>query len=528
MPDDPREEKIRRLIKQATKTKEPAGTSTKAAPNGPDHPKPPLELERQAPPSRALPQHDRLDELNHRYSVVNEAGKVWVFEWRLDPALGRQVLDRFSFADFRRLYENERIEVVLGKKIVSKSIADVWLASPARRQYLDGVIFDPTEKSPATYMNLWRGFAVEPKPGDWSLMRTHIELVICNGNAEHADYVFDWLARLFQEPNSAGEVALVVRGPKGCGKGIFGRWVTAAFGHHGLQIYNSVQLVGRFNEHLRDCVVLFGDEAFYAGDKQHEGVLKGLVTEPLIAIEGKYQRVVVVRNMLHLILASNAEWVIPATSDERRYCVFDVPDYHCGDLPYFADLVKEMESGGLAAMVYDLRRRDLSAFNVRVVPQTSGLTKQKTLSLDSAERWWLAVLARGFVWKSRYGAPYFQRWHEFYSTELLHRSYVQWCQENRPRDPKRREEIGRLLTKIYQSSRPRGEYPVYEVDAVDLRQTESHYTSDGLLVKGKPLDEIAIVMQERTPGYYLGNLDQARHQFTEKYTDLDKEWDAFG
>jgi hypothetical protein len=375
-------------------------------------------------------------DFNRRYSVVNEAGKVWVFEWREDPVMHREVLDRISHADFRRLYENRRIDVVLGKAIVSKSVADLWLAHPARRQYLAGVTFDPTRKAPPEYMNLWRGFAVEPKPGDWGLMRDHIQRVICSGVPEYADYVLSWIARAFQLPSQPGEVALVLRGKKGIGKGIFGSWFFKAFGQHGIPLISPTQLVGRFNEHLRDCVALFADEAFFAGDKQHEGVLQGLITEPLLTIEGKYQRVVIVPNMLHIILASNSEWVIPASSVERRYCVFDVADNRRGDFSYFAAIERQMKEGGLAAMLHELLARNISDFEVRAVPQTEALVIQKTLSLSSLERWWLAVLSRGFLWKSRFGADYFRNWQTFYSTELLHRSYLQWCQENRPYDRK--------------------------------------------------------------------------------------------
>jgi hypothetical protein len=181
-------------------------------------------------------------DLNRRYSVVNEAGKVWVFEWRLDPVLGREVLDRISHADFRRLYENDRLQVFTagGPKIIpkTKTRAEWWLTHRARRQYLVGVTFDPTGRAPPGYMNLWRGYAVEPKPGDWSLMRDHIEKVICCGDTKHFCYVLDWITRLVQDPSRPGEVAIVVRGKKGCGKGIFGRWVAKAFGQHGIQIFN--------------------------------------------------------------------------------------------------------------------------------------------------------------------------------------------------------------------------------------------------------------------------------------------------
>ena len=37
-------------------------------------------------------------------------------------------------------------------------------------------------------------------------------------------------------------------------------------GQHALKISNAKHLVGNFNSHLRDCVFLFADEAFFAGD----------------------------------------------------------------------------------------------------------------------------------------------------------------------------------------------------------------------------------------------------------------------
>ena len=71
-------------------------------------------------------------------------------------------------------------------------------------------------------------------------------------------------------------------------------------------------------------MALFADEAFFAGDKQHDGVLKGLITEPTLPIEGKFQNVVEVLNVLHVMIASNSDWIVPASQDERRYCVLDV------------------------------------------------------------------------------------------------------------------------------------------------------------------------------------------------------------
>jgi hypothetical protein len=477
----------------------------------------------------AAQEQDALDQLiadfNANFFIVNEAGKVWVCQWRRDPVIDRDRLEYIRHGEFKKFYENRLLTITLARGAVTKSLAEWWLTAPDRRQYLGGVCFDPTNQAPASYFNLWRGFNVQPKIGDWSLMRNHIIHVICRGNQAHADWVLNWLARLVQYPHLQGEVALVLRGSKGCGKGIVGRWIVALFGRHGLQILNVAHLVGRFNEHLRDLVVLFADEAFFAGDRQHEGILKGLVTEPIMPVEGKYKPVVAVKNMLHVILASNQDWVIPASTDERRYCVFDVPDTYCGNLEYFAAIDHQMQNGGLAAMLDDLLRRDISKFQFRDAPKTEALGVQKLLSLQSVERWWVSVLSRGFLWRSRFGAPYFREWHEFYSTALLDHSYQQWCEENRPYDRKAREALGKFMTKVYQPTRPKlsEQHPVYEIESIreDLRDIA------GAPLRGedlaKKLDEVAIVRKERPTGYQVGNLEAARSRFLECYK-IPAEW----
>jgi len=461
----------------------------------------------------------KLAELNNRYAVVNEAGKVFVFQWRLDPVLGREVLDRIAFDDFKRMFLNRSIEIVNKKgEIESRNLAEWWLRHPRRRQFLGGVTFDPTDRAPPDYMNLWRGFAVEPKPGDWSLMRDHILKVICAGDREHADYVLNWLARLFQHPEENGEIALVMRGPKGAGKSILGSYVARAFKNHGLQIMHASQLTGRFNDHLRDCCVIFADEAFVAGDRMHEGVLKGLITERMFPIEGKYKAVVTTKNMLHIIMASNHDWVVPASTDERRYAVFDVLDTRTGDRAYFRDLAHQMDHGGLAAMIWEMQHRDISNFEVRDVPQTAALAVQKTLSLPPLQQWWLEVLSRGYVLKSRFGTPVFGDWHKGVATQLLVDSHRQWCFENRKNDIANDVAIGRMFTEWYGPSRKIGK----RGEKVPVREVQPVRMSEGDL-----LDNAAVVYQERPKGYEVGELDGAdgaRDTFVAKMPGINVPW----
>jgi hypothetical protein len=423
-----------------------------------------------------------------------------------------------DFADLKKLYQHQKISIPNGQGgNTTKSAADWWLSHHDRRTYDGGVVFDPTGKAPATCWNLWSGFAVEPKPGDWSLMREHVRTVICGGNEEYFQYVIRWAALMFQRPTEPGEVVLVIRGLKGAGKGIFASALVKAWGAHGIHIRDARHLVGNFNAHLRDCVCLFADEAFFAGDKQHESALKGLVTERMIPVEPKFRDLTMAANMLHILMASNADWVVPATHDERRYAVFNATDNRIGDRKYFAAIVKQMDAGGLAAMIYDLLLMDLTDFEVRDVPQSEALADQKKHSMDHLDRWWMEVLERGFIWRSKHGIAEFSEWSEWASTELLNRSYLQWCAENRVMRPMSRIQLGMRMSALYQHERPRGQGIIGEVESA----TRTAGTSDSTMF----LAEDLVIRADRPSGYRLDTLDQARDQF-EAIRAVSGDWKA--
>ena len=438
---------------------------------------------------------------NAKYAVANDTGKAVVIWAVHDPLLKRDRHERASFADFVRFYQNHRFSVTEKaagqEKTVTRSYGKWWLDHPKRRQYLGGLVFDPTGRTSPDTLNLWRGWAVKPAPGDWSLMSAHIHEVICSGRTEISCYVLRWLAHMIQRPDQPGEVAIVMRGLKGTGKGMLGKWLLRLYGQHGLHIVNAGHLTGRFSGHLRDAVLIFADEAFYAGDKQHEGVLKAIITENTLLIEAKYRTPVMAPNTLHLLMASNATWVIPASHDERRYLMLDVAADRKGDAGYFRRLDRQMERGGLAAMLHDLLHLELGDFHPRMVLETAELIEQKLHSLDSLHRWWTAVLDRGFVWRSRFGHRDFLNWDTFVSTELLNQSYRQWCTDNRVVYPEHRETLGRFMAKSYRPLRPRGAWAVYEAESVDREHPEP------------------VVKMNRPHGFEVGDIDTARRVFVE-------------
>lgn len=361
-------------------------------------PRPQQYVARQIQRAREFAIDPMLQQLNERHFVVEDhGGKVLVCSEAYNPAMRRTKLSKQSFAAFRERYLDLRIKVGEDKdgNEVTMPAAEWWLRHPSKRKYLD-IVFAPNQELP-NYYNLWQGFAVEAIPGDCGLFLAHIRENICGGNEEHYQYLVKWMARCVQHPDSPGEVAVVMRGPMGAGKSLFAKQFGAIFGRHFLQVSDSKHLVGSFNAHLRDCVVLFGDEAFYAGDKKHASVLKTLVTEELLVVEGKGVDAEVSPNFIHLILASNSDWLVPAGPQERRYFVLDVTDKRQQQSAYFAAVLDQLNTGGREALLHYLLTLDLTGFDVRAFPRTAALQDQKEHNWNTEEQWWFEKLSDGTV-----------------------------------------------------------------------------------------------------------------------------------
>jgi hypothetical protein len=267
-------------------------------------------------------------------------------------------------------------------------------------------VFEPAgERIINGRLNLWQGWGVDPKRGDWSLMRRHIEEILAGGNKEYIAYLINWLAWTVQHPAERAMVALTFRGKRGTGRSTLGNALIHIFGQHGSHISSARHLVGNFNAHLRDCCFLFADEAFWPGDHAAEGTLKRLITEPDIPIEGKGRDIVWVPNMLHIMFASNDKWIIPAGEHERRFACFDVPDTHMQDEGWFDPLYAQLESGGYGAMLHDLLHHPLGDFHPRRFPRTTTLLDQQAHSLSPEDTWWVELLETGIVWGAKPGRP---------------------------------------------------------------------------------------------------------------------------
>lgn len=346
----------------------------------------------------------QLEEMNAKHAFINTVGgKSMVMCNVYAPVYDKEIIEFRTPDSIKVQYSNKSVELVSGDKIRHVELGTWWVKNSQRREY-QTIIFDPAK--PKEYKgcyNLWGGFSVEPKKGNWKAFKKHIWKILCNKDPVKFKYVMKWFAWAIQNPHERAEVCLVFKGEQGSGKGLVLTQFAEIFGQHGMQIAQREHLTGKFAGHLKTIVFLYADEAYYPGDKEVEGNLKNLITEARVTREAKFMDPVLDKNRLHIVMSSNNKWVIPASHDSRRFFINQIDDRYARRRAteperkrYFTPLWAEMNNGGRAAMLYDLLNYNLRGWHPRDdVPETEELKMQQQMSLSRMEKFVLHFLENG-------------------------------------------------------------------------------------------------------------------------------------
>lgn len=333
--------------------------------------------------------------LNKYFAQLDEGGRVsylWFSEIPQHPATGESFeLALSNQSDSRSWFLGEDISYGSGSEFKTVSVFELWRNHRDRRKLTD-VIFDASDDCRPLSLNLWFGYGCKPIEGDISLFKGFIVDVVCGDepNPEAAsEELIKLLAWKFQNPTERPEKALVIRGRKGTGKNVFVEILCQMMGWAYCRITASRDdLFGRFNAHLQHTAVMVLNEAFWRGHNGEEAILKQLITENSMPVERKYGAKSSAKNCLMIIMMANAEWVIPASEDERRFVVYEMTSSYQQNTAYFAKLYDyQYKSGGNEALLYHLLNYQLDGWHPRDMQDTKGLAAQKLYSRDLVEQW---------------------------------------------------------------------------------------------------------------------------------------------
>lgn len=338
-----------------------------------------------------------LADFNKRHAVIDDGGETKVLTERRDPDTGR-LLD----------YKLSTVASFINMRLNRKREVDAWLAHDKARRYQhgfkyapypyeEGVAWSPDRGVPPGYYNLWRGFAVTPRHDiQPTRILDHIRGRWCRGDSEYFEYVVNWLAWGVQNPAKPAEAALVLQGGEGTGKGIIVRAFGSLWAPHFVHAFSAEDIVGKFNGHFGESSFTFFDEAFFAGDLRHSSMLRGLISEPTLRVEKKFENRRTEVNTQKFIFAANAKHAVDAAIDSRRYFALEVLPKRPDDGPYFDALNAAIEGGEREALFGFLLSRQLGGFHPSKMPApTEALQLNRELSESPARRFIRSVLDSG-------------------------------------------------------------------------------------------------------------------------------------
>jgi hypothetical protein len=283
-----------------------------------------------------------------------------------------------------------------GKPCSPVSGFKVWLEAADRKDY-KRIVFNPKAGSEdPDELNLFGGFAIDPAPGDWSLMKAHLFENVCQRNQEHYDYLLMWMSQMFCEPERKSGICPVLRGPEGVGKSIVGVTLRTIVGkRHSLTIDKPEHVAGKFNSAIEQAIFVLVEEALFAGDPQKRNAFAHLITNHSLTYERKGIDAADGENYSRFMIVSNEDWVAPVSARDRRYFVLEVGDAHKEDKPYFAAIEDQLIDGGYAAMLHDLLAMNVKMRDLPKPPMTEAKREQVALGMKPDVEWLGSVLGDG-------------------------------------------------------------------------------------------------------------------------------------
>lgn len=360
------------------------------------------------------------------------SGNVWVKysfnnTWELMKTNEiRQVLKPFKTM-------TESLDEKGKKKTVILDAFEQWLGNMERR-LIHKVVLDVDQLQKKNVINLFTGYAVDPiecELDDIKPFTDYIYNILASGNKEVAQYIFNYMAAIVQLKKNPH--ALILKGEQGAGKStltdvlvkILGRDFTS-------KIQHKDHLVGKFNSHLANKVLVYMEEAMLTTKKDKDNAiddtLKTLITEDTIKIEYKGGATIDIDNRINIIMTTNHDFPVNIEKGDRRYVIVEVSDSKAQDNNYFDALYSWFRDEGYSKILYVMQ--NFPANMKMAIPKTEARKDSMLNSLRSEEKF-IVELFRNNGKMTVYGYDSVEAIEMNLigrvATDLLYNKYAMWC-----------------------------------------------------------------------------------------------------
>ena len=205
----------------------------------------------------------------------------------------------------------------------------IWMngsATPFEINTFVGMAYEPTEK-------LSEAECKELEENELKPFWDHIWKIWCCEDECLFNFVKNWIWSKVTRPWHKVQSALVLQSEQGAGKGVIVEKVAEVIGERYLSSPDSLEDITSSNFtrlYFENCLLLFLDEAFYAGSKSTKSQVKKLITGSLLNVEEKFMPKYTVENFLSIVLASNEKHVVNMEAKTRRYVNLALSNAYAG------------------------------------------------------------------------------------------------------------------------------------------------------------------------------------------------------
>ena len=212
---------------------------------------------------------------------------------------------------------------------------------------------------------------------NWDVIAPYMNLikeVICDNNDETYEYILNWISVIVQKPGFKTEVALVLKGLQGIGKGTFTDILCELFnGYSSPNVTDITELTGTFNSVVENKMLIILNELKNCGEERgaNWNALKSIITENEIRINEKNMARRDGENVANFIFVTNNAFPVKIENGDRRYLVLRANGKYKGDYSYFENLHSLLKNDNFFDnLLTFFMKRNIVNFNVRQIPMT--------------------------------------------------------------------------------------------------------------------------------------------------------------
>ena len=227
-----------------------------------------------------------------------------------------------------------------GKK---QKFFDAWLEDNERKDF-DDFAFNPyvskdKDATPNNIFNTFESFEVENLENlsieeleeNIAWFKNFLFDIIANKHKETYEYLLNYLGDYFQRPYKNSQVALVLRGPSGCGKDTLIDILKAMIGISNDYVYRGAKVEDilpkdGFNSQLKNKLLIQFNETEGKDGIDYKELIKDHITRAYNTINEKYINPYTQKNLAQIIFCSNNTSPVQFMYDERRFVMCK-----CGD-----------------------------------------------------------------------------------------------------------------------------------------------------------------------------------------------------